>query len=55
MTEAAPESTAQADRFQILSLDGGGVRGIFTAALLAGLEDDLGTSIVEHFDLVVGE
>jgi patatin-like phospholipase/acyl hydrolase len=41
-------------RFQVLALDGGGVRGIFTAALLAGLEEDLGTPIVDHFDLVVG-
>jgi len=41
-------------RFQVLALDGGGVRGIFTAALLAGLEDDLGTAVVDHFDLVVG-
>jgi predicted acylesterase/phospholipase RssA len=41
-------------RFQVLALDGGGVRGVFTAALLAGLEEDLGVSVVEHFDLVVG-
>jgi patatin-like phospholipase/acyl hydrolase len=41
-------------RFQVLALDGGGVRGIFTAALLAGLEDDTGQPVVDHFDLVVG-
>jgi patatin-like phospholipase/acyl hydrolase len=41
-------------RFQILSLDGGGVRGIFSAALLAGLEEDLGRPVLSHFDLVVG-
>lgn len=41
-------------RFQVLALDGGGVRGIFTAALLAGLENDSGRSILELFDLVVG-
>jgi patatin-like phospholipase/acyl hydrolase len=35
-------------------LDGGGVLGIFTAALLAGLEDDLDRSILDSFDLVVG-
>jgi patatin-like phospholipase/acyl hydrolase len=40
--------------FQVLSLDGGGVMGIFSAALLAGLERDLGRPIVRHFDLVVG-
>jgi patatin-like phospholipase/acyl hydrolase len=38
----------------VLALDGGGVRGIFTAALLAGLEEDSGQSVVDHFDLVVG-
>ncbi len=41
-------------RFQLLALDGGGVRGIFTAALLAGLEEDVGSPLVDHFDLVVG-
>lgn len=40
--------------FQVLSLDGGGVLGIFTAALLAGLETDLGHPVLDHFDLVVG-
>lgn len=41
-------------RFQVLAIDGGGVRGIFAAALLAGLEEDLGRPVVEMFDLVVG-
>lgn len=39
---------------QILSLDGGGLKGLFGAALLAGLEKDFGTSMAEHFDLIVG-
>lgn len=42
------------DRFQILALDGGGIRGIFSAALLDGLEVSSGTSVLDHFDLVVG-
>jgi uncharacterized protein len=41
-------------RFQVLAIDGGGVRGIFAAALLAGLEEDLGQPVVDLFDLVVG-
>ena len=41
-------------RFQVLALDGGGSRGIFTAALLAGLEEDVGRPVLDHFDLVVG-
>jgi uncharacterized protein len=42
------------DRFQILSIDGGGSRGLFAAAVLAAAEDDLGTRIVDHFDLLSG-
>lgn len=41
-------------RFQVLALDGGGSRGIFTAALLAGVEEDIGRPVLDHFDLVVG-
>lgn len=41
-------------RFQVLAIDGGGVRGIFAAALLAGLEEDLGRPVVDMFDLLVG-
>ncbi len=40
--------------FQILVLDGGGIKGIFSAAILAHLEDDLEINIIDHFDLIVG-
>lgn len=40
--------------FRILSLDGGGIKGTFTAAVLAALEEDTGRSIVDHFDLITG-
>ena len=39
---------------QVLALDGGGLRGIFTAATLAAWEEDFNTPIADHFDLVVG-
>jgi patatin-like phospholipase/acyl hydrolase len=42
------------ERFQILSLDGGGLRGIFSAAVLARLEEDLDMRITDHFDLIAG-
>lgn len=41
-------------RFQILSLDGGGIKGLFSAALLAAIEEDLNTNIIDHFDLITG-
>lgn len=44
----------EADRFQILALDGGGVKALFTAHVLARLEDDLDVSIRDSFDLIAG-
>ena len=41
-------------RFQILSLDGGGIKGVFSAALLACVEEDLNVKITDHFDLISG-
>lgn len=42
------------DVFQVLSLQGGGVRGLFTASYLAHLEEDLDVKVQDHFDLIVG-
>ena len=41
-------------RFQVLALDGGGVKALFTAHVLARLEADLGVHIAESFDLIAG-
>lgn len=52
MTDVGP---TWGDRpLQVLSLDGGGLKGLFSAAVLEGLERDLNTSILDHFDLVAG-
>ena len=42
--------------FRILSIDGGGIRGIFPAAFLAGLEKRYlgGASAAQYFDLIAG-
>ena len=42
------------DAFNILALDGGGIRGIYAAHVLARLEDTLGVPVREHFDLIAG-
>lgn len=47
--------TTSEQRFQILALDGGGIKGLYSAAILARLEDDLGIDdITSCFDLIVG-
>jgi predicted acylesterase/phospholipase RssA len=40
--------------YRILSLDGGGIRGVFPVAFLARLEEHLDGSIGSHFDLIAG-
>ena len=44
----------QGRTYRILALDGGGVRGIVTAAWLAALEDATGRPARDHFDLIAG-
>src|SRR6478609_1690555 len=41
-------------KFRILSLDGGGIRGAFSASFLAELERKVGHPIGQYFDLIVG-
>lgn len=40
--------------FQILSLDGGGIKGLFSAAVLAHIEEDCKVRVADHFDLITG-
>lgn len=42
------------ETFHILALDGGGIRGVYTAHLLARLEDALQVPVRERFDLIAG-
>jgi uncharacterized protein len=45
---------ADGKRFRILSLDGGGAKGIYTLGVLKGVEGMLGGRIHEHFELIYG-
>src|SRR5438874_982146 len=47
-------SVSPPERFQILSLDGGDIKGLFSAAVLAAIEEDLGIHIIDYFDLITG-
>ncbi len=51
-----PRPWPQDRHFRILSIDGGGIRGIYPAAFLAGLEQRYlgGASVARHFDLIAG-
>lgn len=40
--------------FRILSLDGGGMRGIMTSRMLQKVEEKLGSPLKDHFDLIAG-
>ena len=50
----SPQDLQIRERFQILSLDGGGIRGVFSVAILAAIEEDLGVRLADHFDLIAG-
>lgn len=39
---------------QILSLDGGGLKGLFSASVIETLEEQIGHSISKHFDIITG-
>jgi uncharacterized protein len=39
---------------RVLSIDGGGLKGVFPAAFLAAVEDTIGRSASDYFDLIVG-
>lgn len=39
---------------RILTIDGGGIKGVFPAAFLAEIEDRLGQPVVDYFDLIAG-
>jgi predicted acylesterase/phospholipase RssA len=39
---------------KVLTIDGGGVRGVLPASFLATVEDSLGEPVVDYFDLIVG-
>ena len=39
---------------RILTIDGGGIKGVFPAAFLATVEDAIECNVADYFDLIVG-
>lgn len=54
MTTIDPDPVWGEGPLQVLCLDGGGLKGLFSAVVLEQLEADLGVRLVEHFDLIAG-
>ncbi len=42
------------ETFNILSIDGGGIRGVYAGAILSKIEEELGINYIEDFDLIAG-
>lgn len=40
--------------YKILTIDGGGIKGVFPASFLASIEDVIGENVGDYFDLIVG-
>ena len=54
MSKSTTQANLPSHRFQILSLDGGGLKALFTAAYLAEWEAYTGHSVVDNSDLIAG-
>lgn len=42
------------NKYKILSIDGGGIKGVFPAAFIASIEETTGERFADYFDLIVG-
>lgn len=54
MINFSQPTEAQADMFKALSIDGGGIRGVFPAKILELMQTKLSVNIHDTFDLLVG-
>ena len=46
---------ADSKKFRILSLDGGGIRGLYSAKMLKRIEDECGVDFYDDFDISSSE
>ena len=49
-----PDAKSPISSFKALSIDGGGIKGLYSALLLAHLEEEYGCHIADRFDLLSG-
>ena len=49
-----PKKKKKRDKYTILAMDGGGIRGVIIAKILQHIEEETGIRIAKFFDLIVG-
>lgn len=54
MTHTTNSEIINSTAFKILSIDGGGIKGIYVAQLLSQIEKKIGQPIGEYFDMIAG-
>ncbi|WP_084386902.1 patatin-like phospholipase family protein [Anabaena sp. CA = ATCC 33047] len=47
-------SSSKSDKFKILALDGGGIRGVITARIVQEVQSQIGKPLNQYFDLIAG-
>ncbi len=54
MVHSFSYSTSEAQTFKVLSIDGGGIKGLYSAKILENFEDRFNCHIADYFDLICG-
>jgi len=54
MAPGSGAPTSGPSTYKVLALDGGGIKGAFSASVLADFEENLGEPLVDYFDLIAG-
>ncbi len=53
-TKTIPMKANESKIFKILTIDGGGIKGLYSASILARIEEKTGKKIGDHFDMICG-
>ena len=54
MVQSSLLSTSSSDTFKVLSIDGGGIKGLYSSRILEHFENRFNCHIADYFDLICG-
>ena len=54
MVNSPSDSASDSKTFKVLSIDGGGIKGLYSARILEHFEDRFNCNIADYFDLICG-